>query len=72
MPQIGSDDNKNSVPLRRSIYKTSDGGKALNLESISTLNNTEITGIRFLVSLIDQEERKMPRKKRQLRKRSQL
>ena len=27
MPQIGSDDNKNSVPLRRSIYKTSDGGK---------------------------------------------
>jgi hypothetical protein len=31
--------------------------KALNLESISTLNNTEITGIQFL------EERKMPRKK---------
>ena len=27
MPQIGSDDNKNSVTLRRSIYKTSDGGK---------------------------------------------
>ena len=27
MPQIGSDDNKHSVPLRRSIYKTSDGGK---------------------------------------------
>jgi len=27
MPQIGLDDNKNSVPLRRSIYKTSDGGK---------------------------------------------
>jgi hypothetical protein len=31
--------------------------KALNLESIYTLNNTEITGIQFL------EERKMPRKK---------
>ena len=27
MAQIGSDDSKNSVPLRRSIYKTSDGGK---------------------------------------------
>jgi len=27
MPQLGSDDSKNAVPLRRSIYKTSDGGK---------------------------------------------
>ena len=27
MAQIGSDDGKNSAPLRRSIYKTSDGGK---------------------------------------------
>lgn len=25
--QIGSDDTKNAVPLRRSIYKASDGGK---------------------------------------------
>ena len=33
--------------------------KALNLESISTLNNTEITGIQFLVT----KEKKMPRKK---------
>ena len=27
MPQIGNDDNKNAVPLRRSIYKNSEGGK---------------------------------------------
>ncbi len=33
--------------------------KALNLESILTLNNTEITGIQFLVT----KEKKMPRKK---------
>ena len=33
--------------------------KALNLESISTRNNTEITGIQFLVT----KEKKMPRKK---------
>ena len=33
--------------------------KALNLESIFTLNNTEITGIQFLVT----KEKKMPRKK---------
>ena len=33
--------------------------KALNLELISTLNNTEITGIQFLVT----KEKKMPRKK---------
>jgi|TARA_R100000479_G_C6239394_1_gene148207 hypothetical protein len=25
--QIGTDDNKNAVPLRRSIYGKSDGGK---------------------------------------------
>ncbi len=27
MAQIGSDNAQNSVPLRRSIYKKSDGGK---------------------------------------------
>ena len=27
MAQIGNDDDKNAVPLRRSIYKNSDGGK---------------------------------------------
>ena len=38
--------------------------KALNLESIFTLNNTEITGIQFL------EEREMPRKKTTTKKKS--
>jgi len=27
MAQIGNDDDKNAVPLRRSIYKNNDGGK---------------------------------------------
>ena len=40
--------------------------KALNLESISTLNNTEITGIQFLVT----KEKKMPRKKTTTKKKS--
>ena len=45
MPQIGTDDNKNAVPLRRSSYKTSDGGKGskprINIHSKQYQDNWE-------------------------------
>ena len=45
MPQIVTDDNKIAFPLRRSIYKTSDGGKGskprINIHSKQYQDNWE-------------------------------